>query len=137
MDKLSKELEKVAEIAVQHRLQGSSYERSSLLYPFNEVMQKMTQAQPGTVADTAVLRAAAIQDIYDHLERLATRGGYKMTKARGEACEAFVDGWFNNILQHVYEGHTRKLIADEKLLRSAFYFYIRQKQEEKKQAQTQ
>jgi CRISPR-associated protein Csc3 len=137
MDKLSQELEKVAEIAVYHQLKGSSFERSSVLYPFNEVMQKIVQAQPGAVADTAVLRAAAIQDIYDHLDRLATRGGFKMSKARSEACEAFVDGWFNNILQGVYEGHIRKLIADEKLLRSAFYFYVRQKQEEKKQAKTQ
>jgi CRISPR-associated protein Csc3 len=136
MKKLSEELEKVAKIAVQHRLQGSSFERSSVLYPFNEVMRKLGQAQSGTVADTAVLRAAAIQDIYDHLDRLATRGGYKMTKARGEACELFVDGWFTDILQNVYEGHIRKLIAEEKLLRSAFYFYVRQKQEEKKQAQS-
>lgn len=137
MKKLSQELEKVAEIAVQNNLRGSSFERSSVLYPFNEVMQKLVQDQGRTAVDRETLRAAAKQDIYDHLKRLADRGGFKMTKARSDACEAFVDGWFDDILQNAYEGQVRKLIADEKLLRSAFYFYARQKQEEKKQSQNQ
>jgi CRISPR-associated protein Csc3 len=137
MKKLSQELERVAEIAVQNNLRGSSFERSSVLYPFNEVMQKLAQDQGRTAVDREILRAAAKQDIYDHLKRLADRGGFKMTKARSDACEAFVDGWFDDILQNVYEGQVRKLIADEKLLRSAFYFYARQKQEEKKQSQGQ
>lgn len=127
MKKLSQELEKVAQIAVQNNLRGSSFERSSLLYPFDEVMRKLAQDQGRTAVDRETLRAAAIQDIYDHLDRLATRAGYKMTKARAEACAAFVNGWFDDILI-VYEGQMRKLVADEKLLRSAYLFYVRQQQ---------
>ncbi|MCA9995179.1 MAG: type I-D CRISPR-associated protein Cas10d/Csc3 [Anaerolineales bacterium] len=135
MKKLSQELEKVAEIAVQHNLRGSSFERSSLLYPFDEVMKKLAQDHGRTAVDRELLRAAATQDIYDHLDRLATRAGYKMTKTRAEACAAFVNSWFDNILT-VYEGQTRKLIADEKLLRSAFLFYVRQQQAQAKETRS-
>ena len=135
MEKLSKELEKAATIAVQHNLKGSSFERSSLLYPFDEVMRKLAQDQGKTAVDRETLRAAATQDIHDHLDRLATRSGYKMTKARAEACAAFVNCWFDDILA-VYEGHTRKLIADEKLLRSAYLFYVRQQQAQAKEARS-
>ncbi|MCA9948909.1 MAG: type I-D CRISPR-associated protein Cas10d/Csc3 [Anaerolineales bacterium] len=135
MQKLSRELKKAATIAVQHNLRGSSFERSSLLYPFNEVMQKLAQDQGRTAVDRETLRAAATQDIYDHLDRLATRAGYKMTKKRAEACSAFVNCWFDDILA-VYNGQTRKLIADEKLLRSAFLFYVRQQQAVAKEARS-
>jgi CRISPR-associated protein Csc3 len=135
MEKLSKELEKAAAIAVQHNLKGSSFERSSLLYPFDEVMRKLAQDQGKTAVDRETLRAAATQDIHDHLDRLATRSGYKITKARAEACAAFVNCWFDDILA-VYEGHTRKLIADEKLLRSAYLFYVRQQQAQAKEARS-
>ena len=135
MKKLSQELEKVAQIAVQNNLRGSSFERSSLLYPFDEVMRKLAQDQGRTAVDRETLRAAATQDIHDHLDRLATRAGYKMTKARAEACADFVNCWFDDILT-VYEGHTRKLIADEKLLRSAYLFYVRQQQALAKEARS-
>jgi CRISPR-associated protein Csc3 len=135
MKKLSEQLEKAAAIAVQHNLRGSSFERSSLLYPFDEVMRKLGQDQGRTAVDRETLRAAATQDIHDHLDRLATRAGYKMTKTRAEACEAFVNCWFDDILA-VYEGQTRKLIADEKLLRSAYLFYVRQQQAQAKEARS-
>ncbi|MCA9999340.1 MAG: hypothetical protein KDE56_26440, partial [Anaerolineales bacterium] len=67
MKKLSQELEKVAAIAVQHNLNASSYKRSNLLYPFNEVIQKLSQEQGHTEIDREVLRAAATQDIYHEL----------------------------------------------------------------------
>lgn len=135
MKKLSQELKKAAQIAVQNNLRGSSFERSSLLYPFDEVIRKLAQDQGRTAVDRETLRAAATQDIHDHLDRLATRAGYKMTKARAEACAEFVNCWFDDILA-VYEGHTRKLIADEKLLRSAYLFYVRQQQSLAKEARS-
>ncbi|MCP4418490.1 MAG: hypothetical protein GY805_17875, partial [Chloroflexi bacterium] len=136
MKKLSTELEKAAKIAVYNNLRGSSFERSSLLYPFDEMMKKLAQDQGQTAVDRETLRAAATQDIYDHLDRLATRAGYKMTKARAEACADFVNCWFDDILMGVYEGQTRKLISDEKLLRSAFLFYVRQQQAIAKEARS-
>ncbi len=137
MKKLSTELEKSAEIAVQNNLRGSSFERSSLLYPFDEMMKKLAQDQGQTAVDRETLRAAAIQDIYDHLDRLAKRAGYKMTKKRADACADFVNCWFNSILVGVYDGKTRKLIADEKMLRSAFLFYVRQQQAIAKEKRSQ
>ncbi len=137
MKKLSTELTRAAEIAVQNNLRGSSFERSSLLYPFDEMMKKLAQDQGQTAVDRETLRAAAIQDIYDHLERLAKRANYKMTKARADACADFVNCWFDNILMGVYDGKTRKLIADEKMLRSAFLFYVRQQQAIAKEKRSQ
>ena len=37
-----------------------------------------------------------------------------------------MDGWFNDVLAGVYGGNYRKLLNDDKLLRSAFHFYVRE-----------
>lgn len=125
MKKLSDSLQELARIAWQHRLRGSSLERSSLLYPYNDVMQKIAQLQSNKKLDKETLKAAAAQDIFDHLERLAKREGYGAGRSRLDACVAFVSGWFNDVLETVYEGNARKMLADEKLLRSAYLFYVR------------
>jgi len=123
MKKLSAELQRLAEIAWQNGLRGDSLERSSLLFPFDEVLQKM--AQSGGAADHETLKAAAAQDIVLHLERLAERKGYALSHKKREACAAYAGGWFEDVLQSVYGGNVRRLLADEKLLRSAFLFYVR------------
>ena len=38
----------------------------------------------------------------------------------------FVETFFSGVLDGVYSGNVRKLLADEKLLRSAFLFYVRE-----------
>ena len=123
MTQLNEVLERLAALAWQGRLRGDSLERSSLLFPYNEVMQKL--AQSGGALDLAVLKAAAAEDIYAHLNRLAKRKQAFAGQKTREACIAFTEGWFVDVLQGVYGGNARRLMADEKLLRSAFLFYLR------------
>ena len=120
---LSEQLARLAEIAWQNRLLGRSLEKSSLLFPVGEVFQKLNYA--GGIADMDVLKAAAIQDIFDHLSRIAD-DQYKPGRTKWEATQTYVDGWYDDVLNGVYGGNRRKLLNDEKLIRSAYHFYIRQ-----------
>lgn len=123
MTQLSTHLQQLAEIAWKNGLRGRSLEKSALLYPVGEVFAKLSHTT-GHV-DREALRAAAVQDIFDHLYRIAD-DRYKPGKKKWKAIKQFVDVWFDDVLEGVYRGSLRKLLADEKLIRSAFLFYVRQ-----------
>ncbi len=123
MTKMSEALQRLAEIAWQNGLRGRSLEKSSLLFPLDEVLRKL--GHPGGAADREALMAAATMDIFDHLSRIAEEQ-YRPGRRKWEASKAFVDAFFGDILDGVYAGNVRKLLADEKLLRSAFLFYVRE-----------
>jgi CRISPR-associated protein Csc3 len=123
MSKLSMHLQRLAEIAWQNGLRGRSLEKSSLLFPLDAIFLKLNYA--GGVADQDVLKAAVVQEIFDHLSRIADER-YKPGRKKWDATKQFVDGWFDGVLNEVYSGNRRKLVSDEKLIRSAFHFYIRE-----------
>ncbi len=123
MTQLNTKLQRLAQIAWQNGLRGRSLEKSSLLFPLDEVLQKLSYA--GGAADSETLKAAAIQDIFDHLTRIADER-YKPGRKKWEATKQFVDGWFDDVLGGVYNGNRRTLLNDDKLLRSAFHFYVRE-----------
>jgi CRISPR-associated protein Csc3 len=122
MRQLSEQLQHLAGIAWQNGLRGRSLEKSSLMFPLDDVLQKLGRL--GGAADVETLKAAAVQDIFDHLSRIAD-DRYKPGRKKWEAVKQFVDGWFDDVLA-VYDGNHRKLLNDEKLLRSAFHFYVRE-----------
>lgn len=122
MTQLSKQMQRLAEIAWQNGLRGRSLEKSSLLFPLDDVLQKLSRI--GGATDVETLKAASVQDIFDHLSRIAD-DRYKPGRKKWEAVKQFVDGWFDDVLT-VYGGNHRKLLNDEKLLRSAFHFYVRE-----------
>jgi CRISPR-associated protein Csc3 len=72
-----------------------------------------------------LLRAAAVEDIFEHLERIA-EAQYKPGKKKWRAAQDFVNGFFDDVYEGVYGGKIQKLLADEKLIRSAYMFYIRE-----------
>ncbi len=125
MTQLHKALQQSAEIAWSNRIIGRSLERSSLLYGYDELLRKFIQLQGSKTLDLETVKAAATQEIFDHLERLAKQKGYVIGRKKREACIQFVSVWFDDILPNVYEDNMRKLISDEKTLRSAYLFYIR------------
>lgn len=122
MSQLSTELRQLAALAWQSGLRGSSLKKSALLFPVNEVFQKLRLLNEMVDRDT--LKAAAAQDIFDHLDRIAD-DRYKPGRKKQEAVKRFVDGWFDDVLEKIYGGNERKLLNDEKLIRSAYHFYIR------------
>lgn len=121
MTELSEQLTRLAEQAWQNRLFGRTLKKSSLLFPVAEIFQKLNYTGE---ADIDTLKAAATQDIFDHLERIAEEQ-YKPGRTKLEATKAYVDGWFDDVLGGVYHGNRRKFLSDEKLIRSAYHFYIR------------
>jgi len=123
MTQLSTHLQRLAEVAWQNGLRGRSLEKSALLYPVDEVFAKLSHTNPHV--DREALRAAAVQDIFDHLSRIAG-DQYKPGKKKWEATKQFVDIWFDDVLEGVYGSNLRKLLADEKLIRSTFLFYVRE-----------
>jgi len=123
MTQLSTHLQRSAEIAWKGGLRGRSLERSSLLYPVSEVFAKLSHASAHT--DRKALKAAAVEDIFHHLTNIADER-YKPGRRKREAIKQFVDIWFHDILEGVYDGNLRKMLADEKLLRSAYLFYVRE-----------
>lgn len=122
MKELSEQLSDLAAMAWQSRLLGRTLKKSSLLFPVADIFQKLNYTGE---ADLATLRAAATQDIFDHLERIAEEQ-YKPGQTKLDATKAYVDKWFDDVLEGVYRGNRRKLLGDEKLIRSAYHFYLRQ-----------
>lgn len=134
MTQLSNELRRLAELAWKNGLRGRTLKRSSLLFPVDEVLTKMRQMSEVMDADTA--QAAAAQDIFDHIDRIVDYDAGKKKKL-SEASQAFVAGWFDEVLANVYGNNLRRLLNDEKLIRSAYQFYIRDQISGKKELTTE
>ena len=128
MAQLSEELRKLAEIAWKGGLRGRSLRKNALMMPLDEIFTKLNSRSEE--ADIDLLRAATVEDIFEHMERIAQE--YRPGKTKWEATENFVNRFFDNVFQGVYGGKMRKLLADEKLLRSAYLFYVREQIPSKK-----
>ena len=135
MTQLSQELQRLATLAWQNGIRSPrSLKKNALLFPFEEIFQKLSH--PGGIADRETLKAATCQDIFNHLERVIDDERFKPGRKKHEAIKTFVDGWFDDVLQQVYGGNVRRMLSDEKLLRSAYHFYIRE-QIPRKQAEAE
>jgi CRISPR-associated protein Csc3 len=91
--------------------------------PLDEIFKKLSHHSEA--ADVEALRAATVEDIFEHLERIADKQ-YRPGQRKWDATQAFVNSFFEDVYEGVYGGKLRKLLADEKLLRSAYMFYIRE-----------
>ncbi|WP_110515527.1 type I-D CRISPR-associated protein Cas10d/Csc3 [Herpetosiphon llansteffanensis] len=127
-DRLMKDLDialnRLAEIARQGNLRGSSWKKSSMLTALDEVLRKINLQSEEL--NPAVLQAAAIEDMYQHIQRTRTLSGFKSGKKLLAACEAFVQIFFSDIYYGVYAGKPARLLNHEKVLRSAYHFYLQQ-----------
>lgn len=136
MAQLSEALTHLAAHAWEHRLRGRSLERSSLLYPVKTIFEKLSQQR--REHDREFIIALTCEDIFAHLDRIQ-EGEFKIGRAKREAIEQFVRGWYELVVDGVYAGQVQRLLADEKALMSAFLFYIksqipRRTQEDKENA---
>lgn len=122
MAKLSEHLQSLAQIAWQGGLRGKSLKKNSLIMPLDEIFNKLNLGSQAF--DDEALKAAIAQDIFEYLERIAEE--YKPGRRKMEAATQFVEDFFTNIYHGAYKANRTRLLADEKLLRSAYMFYIRQ-----------
>jgi CRISPR-associated protein Csc3 len=124
MAELSQELRALAETAWSEGLRGSSLRKHSLLMPLSEIFTKLNSRSEET--DIDLLRAAIMEDIFEHLERITADKRYAPGRRKREAIKGFVGRFFDGVYQDIYKGNLRKVLADEKLLRSAYLFYVRE-----------
>lgn len=120
MHELDKHLERLAEIAWKGGLRGKTLKKNSLMAPMDEVLRKIGIL--GQELNEEVLRAAAAQDLYEHLTRVHDIE----SKRLHDACVKFVEVFFDGVFGEVYHDKLARLLNHEKVLRSAFHFYIRQ-----------
>lgn len=136
MTELSQHLQKLAEIAWQGGLRGKTLKKNSLMTPLDHVFVKLNQRSQAF--DDEALKAVIAEDIFEYLERIADEQ-YAPGKRKMGAANEFVNVFFEQVYQGVYQGNRTRLLADEKLLRSAFMFYMRQqiptKQQESEDSQ--
>lgn len=131
MTLLSQQLQKLAEIAWQGGLRGKSLKKNSLMTPLDEIFKKLNQQSPAI--DDAALQAIIAQDIFEYLERIADEG-YSPGRRKMTAATEFVRLFFEEVYAGIYHNNRTRLLADEKLLRSAYLFYIRQQIGSKEEA---
>jgi hypothetical protein len=92
--------------------------------PLDEVLTKLQHM--GHELNEATIRAAATQDLYEHIGRIRESAGYKIGAATEQACQEFVQVFFDEVYNDTYQSKLARLLNHEKILRSAFHFYIRQ-----------
>jgi CRISPR-associated protein Csc3 len=117
---VSEALKEMASIAWNNQIKGSSLKRNSLLVPIAILFDQIRRQQP--ILDSEALRAASIEKIFDHLDRISEKG--RGQKARA-ATEAITNHFFHTLLQENYRDKTHHLIRDEKDIKSAYLFYLR------------
>lgn len=125
VDKLSTHLQRLAHIAWENRLIGKTFAKHSLMTAMDEVFRKIGLQSKAAEGDVDFLKAVTAQDIFDYLDRIADQR-YKPGARKREAIKEFVDTFYTGIYTGVYNNSTARLLGDEKLLRSAYLFYIRE-----------
>jgi CRISPR-associated protein Csc3 len=116
-------LTELAQVGWHDRIIGRSRERNSLLKPFDMILDALKGKSDAFNLDT--LRASLVEDIFRHLEVIAPPG-YKPGRTKREKVKAYVDLFFTGLLEGVYRGNINRLLNDEKGLRSAYLFYLRE-----------
>lgn len=113
---------RLAQLAWDGNLKGQSLEKNSLMMPLDHCFEKLQLWQEPL--DKETIRAITVTDIYSYLERIREKnmvGRETQLKAK-----AFVDAFFDELFSAVYKDNRSRLLTDEKLIRAAFLFHIRE-----------
>ncbi|MEA5574894.1 hypothetical protein [Anabaena sp. UHCC 0451] len=120
---VSEVLKELAKIGWKAKIKGKALVRSSLMMPLNKIFDKLRRQQQ--IPDLETLRAATITEIFTYLERTANPNFRPPGREKREQVELFVDLFFNKILYKIYQGKLTRLMIDEKDIKAAYLFYIR------------
>jgi CRISPR-associated protein Csc3 len=124
MATLDTQLQQLAAIAWQHGLRRpGAFTKNSLMTPLDEVLAKL--ALLGDELNLAVVRAAAAEDLFEHIKRMRKAQNLGAGKRTDAACRSFVDLFFDEVFLQTYQGKLARLLSHEKMLRSAFHAYVR------------
>lgn len=121
-DKVNETIQKLAQLAWEGNLKGQTLTKNSLMMPLDHCFEKVQLMQPPV--DKETLRAVTITDIYSYLERIREEGMVGQETQR--KAKVFVDAFFDELWGTHYANNRQRLLSDEKLIRSAFLFHIRE-----------
>ncbi|MBX3010413.1 MAG: type I-D CRISPR-associated protein Cas10d/Csc3 [Caldilineaceae bacterium] len=113
---------RLAQVAWDGKLKGQSLEKNSLMMPLDHCFEKLQLWQEPL--DKETIRAITVTDIYSYLERIREKnmvGRETQLKAK-----AFVDAFLDELFSTVYKDNRSRLLTDEKHIRAAFLFHIRE-----------
>jgi len=121
-EKVNETIQNLAQLAWDGNLKGQTLTKNSLMMPLDHCFEKVQMMQPPL--DKETLRAVTITDIYSYLERIREDGMVGAETQR--KVKAFVDAFFDALWGNSYANNRQRLLTDEKLIRSAFLFHIRE-----------
>ena len=120
------ELKELATYAAQNNIRGSTFKRNSLLKPLDIILQELDRCPaPDNTNELELVRAGTKGLIFDHLERIAD-AEYKPGRTKRDKVNHYVDLFFNGVLDKAHHGKVNRLLNRERLIRSAYLFYVRE-----------
>lgn len=121
-ERMDQVIRRLAQLAWEGNLKGQSLEKNSLMMPLDHCFEKLQQWQEPM--DKESVRAVAAMDIYAYLERIRDKG--MVGRETQVKANAFVDVFFDELLGATYKENRSRLLTDEKFIRSAFLFHVRE-----------
>lgn len=121
MTEMHTSLQTLAQFAAEKYIRGRSYNRSSILNPFVQMLEGLERF-PGT-EDREYLCAKLKDDISEHIRR-ASR--YGLGPERRQAIYTYVDCFFSDILDKEHHGNPAALLDRERLLKPAYLLFFRE-----------
>lgn len=119
------ELRALATYAAQNNIRGTSFKRNSLLKPLDIIMEELDRCPaPDDSNELELIQAGTKELIFDHLERIA-KTDYKPGRTKRDKVNHYVDLFFNDVLKKAHHGKVNRLLSRERLIRSAYLFYVR------------
>lgn len=120
------ELRAMAVYAAENRIRGNTLKRNSLLKPLDIVLSELDHCPaPDNPNELALIRAGTKEMIFDYLERIA-QPGYKIGRTKQEKVSHYVDLFFDEVLKKAHHNNVNRLLGRERLIRSAYLFYLRE-----------
>jgi hypothetical protein len=120
------ELKELATYAAQNTIRGSTFKRNSLLKPLDIILQELDHCPaPDNTNELELVRAGTKELIFDHLERIA-KTEYKPGRTKRDKVNHYVDLFFDGVLDKAHHGKVNRLLNRERLIRSAYLFYVRE-----------
>jgi len=120
------ELKELATYAAQNNIRGTSFKRNALLKPLDIIMQELDHCSaPDDMNELELIRAGTKEFIFDHLERIA-KTDFKPGRTKRDKVNHYVDLFFDEVLSKAHHGKVNKLLSRERLIRSAYLFYVRE-----------
>lgn len=116
-------LEHLAKQAWANHIIGASLKRNALIKPFDMLLEALEESP--RPEDRECVRAATVEEIFAHLERI-NASEYKLGRTKREAVKEYVRIFFDELLDGRYHGDVNRLLDRSRMLRSAYLFHVRE-----------